>query len=182
MDWLYRVLYYFYTFIVHLGWMCRRNIVSYHLVDSFGQQYCLTETNLQFFDHLLVIYYTPNGTRYRFQRLQQPLSSYTVPMLKSAFKNFTEPNQHKLFAVNATIHDHVYTINAIEFNVVGNEIFTPTFNLWLCRNYLHIPPSEVVDVSYIDHTMSVCFTKETILIDEDTLRIGNSHETVAEEK
>jgi hypothetical protein len=141
----------------------------------------LTEMNLQSCEHLLVIYYTPNGTRYRFQRLKEPLSSYTVPMLKSAFHVFTEPSQHKLFAVNATIHDHVYTINAIEFNVVGNEIFTPTFNLWLCRHYLHIPPSETVDISYIDHTMSVCYTKEAINIDEDSLRIGNGDETTCDE-
>ena len=170
MDWIYRIFYYIYTMFTHLGWLCRRNIESYHLIGPDGKQHPLTDNNLCKFEHLLVIYYTPAGTRYRFQHLQQK-DVCTIDTIKKTYRTFHEPKKYKLFAVNATVHEHVYTINAIEFNIIGNEIFTLIFNLWLCRNYLHIAPSEFIDVCYIDENTMVCCTKGPIIFKEDCLHI-----------
>jgi hypothetical protein len=171
MDCIYRILFRIYYFFTNITFLCRQSLISYHLVGPDGTQYPLTEHNLQQYDHLLVIYYDTVGTRYRFHPIFKTLGWCTVSLLTSAYKSFKEPKNNKLFAVNASIQDHVYTINAIEFNVVGNQIFTPIFNLWLCTNYLHITPSEHVEISYIDDTTSICCTKGPIHFHEDGVKI-----------
>lgn len=171
MDWIIQLLYYIYSFFANAAWFCRRNVEQYFLVGPDGKQYVLSDYNLTLYDHLLVVYYTPAGTRYRFQPLHKSIGCYTATNIKSAYKSFQEPKKYKLYAVNATIHERVHTINAIEFNIVGNEIFTPVFNLWLCYNYLHIAPSVHVEVSYIDDSTSICITKGPIHFQQDALRI-----------
>jgi hypothetical protein len=176
--WIYSV----YSWFVNLGWKCRRNIPYYYLVSSDGNQHALNERNLGTCDHLLVIYYTTSGIRYRFLPLLKTKGCCSVTILKSAYQSFVEPKKYKLFAVNATIHERVHTINAIEFNLVGNEIFTPTFNLWLCQNYLNIVPSEHIEISYIDESTSICTTKGPMYFEEERLVIhsGERGETESE--
>jgi hypothetical protein len=173
MDLIYRLIYSIYMWFTHIMWWCRRHVEYYYLVGNDGKQYSLTEHNLLSYKHLLVVYYTPNGTRYRFHGITKDLTC-NVKTLKSAFKIHEEPKKNKLYAVNATVHDRVHTINAIEFNVIGNEIFTPTFNLWLCLHYLHIVPSEHIDVSYIDDQTCICSTKGPIFFDNDGVHIKNN--------
>jgi hypothetical protein len=182
MDWVIQLLYYIYSFFAKAAWFCRRNVEQYFLVAPDGKQYPLSDYNLTLYDHLLVVYYTPVGTRYRFQPLHKSIGYCTATNIKSAYKSFQEPKKYKLYAVNATIHERVHTINAIEFNVLGNEIFTPVFNLWLCYNYLHIAPSLYVEVSYIDDSTSICITKGPIRFQQDALRIDTELPRQSEEQ
>ena len=169
MDIFYRFIYYIYMFFVRAVWLCRRYVESYHVVGPDGKQYPLTEKNLKLYPNLLVIYYTQAGTRYRFHNLNA--APYTVMSVRNTYKTFSEPKRNKLFAVNATINERVHTINAIEFNVVGNEIFTPMFNLWLCLNYLHVAASEHLDISYIDNNTDICTTRGPITFHEDGVKV-----------
>ena len=48
---------------------------------------------------------------------------------------------------------------------VGSTLFTPVFNLWLCKHYLHIPPSEHSVVTFIDDKVRmVAVTSEVVLL------------------
>jgi len=171
MDWFFYLLYSIYSWFTTIGWMCRRKIPYFFLVGEDGKQHPLNESNIEKYNHLLVIYYTPAGTRYRFHPLQKVNMYNTVGLLKRIYRSFEEPKKQKLYAVNATIQERVHTINAIEFNIVGNEIFSRTFNLWLCYNYLHIAPSEHVEVSYIDDTTSIRVTNGPIRFDDDGIKL-----------
>ena len=164
------------SLFANAAWFCRRNVERYFLVGPDGKQYSLSDYNLTLYDHLLVIYYTPTGTRYRFQPLHSSLGWKNASNIKSAYKTFQEPKVYKLYVVNAAIHERVHTINALEFNILGNEIFTPIFNLWLCRNYLHIAPSIHVDVYYINDSTSICVTKGPILFQQHALKIERETE------
>ena len=182
MDCLVWFFYSIYSWFTNLGWLCRRTLPFYYLVGPDGKQHVLNDKNLALYDNILVIYYTPAGTRYRFHPLFKNQGVCMASTIKSAYQSFVEPKKYKLFAVNATIHERVHTINAIEFNIVGNEIFSPIFNLWLCSNYLHIAPSVHVDVSYIDDSTSICYTRGPIYFERDALTIETSYEKEKEKE
>lgn len=158
MDSFFYYLYWFYSWFVYLGSLCRRKAPYYYLVDTHGNQYPLTDANLAHYGTLFVIYYTTAGTKYRFHPIVERFKC-TAAELRSAYVSFSEPTAYKLFAVNLAIQNQTYTVNAIEFNIVGNEIFSPIFNKWLCRNYLHIEPCDTIDVSYFDDNTAICNTK-----------------------
>jgi hypothetical protein len=172
MDWIFFLLYRLYEWFTCLFWFCKRNVTYYYLVDEKGYQHLLNDETLPCYKTLLVIYYTPNCTRYRFHPVT---GSYaTSQQLRQTYSSYSEPEKYKLFAVNISIHDQVHTINALEFNIIGNELFTPVFKLWLCYNYLHVNPTTDFNVSYIDDDTVINTTKGPITFYENKMEVGQN--------
>jgi len=164
------LMYNFYNWMCYLIWICRRhNVPYYYLVDNEGNQHTLTNNNLAMYDVLLVIYRTSKSVRYRFQPITMTFEN--VSQIKTFFSDFSEPDLYKLFAVNFTIDDKPYTVNTIEFNVVGNVIFTRTFKKWLCRYYLNIPKTADFDITYIDDDMNIVQTSGSMSLMQRNLEI-----------
>lgn len=55
-----------------------------------------------------------------------------------------------------------YLLPAKEFAVEGNELFNETLTLWLCKHYLHIPPTSKSRTTIIDRNMNIYTLKNDI--------------------
>lgn len=65
-----------------------------------------------------------------------------------------EPVSMGYAAMEATVAGRTYELNASEFMVRDSDLFTPTFNKWLCRNILRIAPAPVT-YTVIDASMNL---------------------------
>jgi len=144
------------------------------VVDNTGRQLPLTDYNLALHKTLLVIYYSPAAIKYRFHSVASCFCD--AEQIRRTYGSFQEPQRYKLFAINAVVHEEVHTINALEFNIVGNVLFTPTFKLWLCSNYLHVPPTTNMSVSYIDEETTINTTEGPIYFYEHKMVVGDPKE------
>ena len=173
MDWLFFLMYRLYCCVAYIFWLCKRNVTYFYVVDNNGRQLSLTDRNLALHKTLLVIYYSPSFIKYRFHTISGFGDSEQI---RQAYITFEEPEKYKLFAVNAIVHEQVHTINALEFNIVGNVLFTPTFKLWLCANYLHVSPTTNMSVSYIDDETTITTTEGPIYFYKNKMVVGHPKE------
>jgi len=152
-----------------------RNAAYFYIVVEDGSQLPLTPYNyaVQYPVNLLVIYYTPIGTKYRFvPKIQDSYLTETnltaqlaVDDIKSAYGIVAAPT-YKLLGINIKIGNREYNLPTDEFVVTGSSIFSETFTRWLCRNYLHVPCSSA-SVTIIDESIRLLTITEEIVFHRD---------------
>jgi len=164
------LLYRLYAFFVQVAWACRGETSSSFLVDSTGSQLKVTEWNDEMCAHpalLLTIFYTRAGIRYRFTELTAGESAFDT--LKTV-RGWAAPSSI-IVGLKVDIKDHEFVLDPKEFWVVGNTLFSKTFNRWLCRHYLNIPVTDQgLEVMAIDETMSIVTIDAPVLITPDGMR------------
>ena len=165
MEWIYYLLYYLYSTLLQLSQLCRKKRISFYLVANDGCQHPLTDDNLKLYNHLLVVYLVETGTKYRFHKVKEE-STLDIKRIYTAFQ---EPAGYSLYAASLNFGGKVYMLDTIDFNVVGNELFTEVFNLWVSSNYFRVKPSADIEVTYIDGTSTIRTTKGPILFNEELL-------------
>jgi hypothetical protein len=134
----------------------RRRITFYFSIADDGTQTPLTDDIPK---TLMVIYYTPTRTKYRMLTPEET----DIEELKSAYSTYEEPT-YSFLGLSVSIDDVEYEIPSDEFMVVGSLLFSPIFNLWLCKNYLHVTPSSNIVVTFIDDAVRmVAVTSEVFL-------------------
>ena len=162
------LLYRIYDFIVTLAWACRGEMSAAYLVDATGSQLRLTEWNCEMCEHpavLLIIFYTRAGLRYRFVELDAGESALEVlPTVRS----WTAPAS-TIFGLKVDIKDHEFVLDPREFSVLGNKLFTTTFNRWMCLHYFHIPATDEVKVTVIDESMTIRAMDAPVMVTENGL-------------
>lgn len=166
MDWIYYFLYYIYSTLLQLSQICRKKQISFYLVANDGCQHWLTDDNLKHYNHLLVVYIGETGTKYRFHKVKNEDNTLDIKRVYSAFQ---EPTTYNLYAASLIVDDKVHLLDTSDFSIIGNELFTQVFNLWLTSNYLRIKPTADIEVTYIDCTSTIRTTKGPLLFNEDML-------------
>ena len=139
-------------------------IPFFYLVTPLGHQLELTDEGLVGEEpkSLLVIYYTSHGTKYRFAELDQPTSAVE---LRQAYRTF-QPPKCRILAISLTSgDDEAFSLPPEEFNILGNVLFTKTFQYWLCRHYLNTAPKELV-CSIIDENANLVVVPSKLVITE----------------
>jgi len=154
----------FYYFVADTAWKCRGERVEFFLVDDDGDQHPLEDD--VFTDLLVAIHYTKKGTRYRFREVDRTRDSPEA--IKSAFKTY-DPLPYSLYGIMVTSKDHQYTLNAPEFALTMNKLFTAKVNLWLCKNYLHIPPVESFEVTIIGPDIAMQTYLHPVVLTEERI-------------
>jgi hypothetical protein len=79
-----------------------------------------------------------NGLKYHFIQ-----DSYTIEI------------PYEIIGLSVYIRDTAYILPPKEFILKGNELFTETLTLWLCKHYLYIPPSSESTLTLIDSNIDV---------------------------
>jgi hypothetical protein len=148
-NWVLQLLLYIYKGLRQFR-KCLRNMrtesVQLFLVLPTGEERPVEDTCTGC--SLLAKFHTNAGVRYRF--VERPTLPY-VPV-------FVAPEK-KLLGLSVVVAGKSYSIEADEFNVGSNTLFTPAFNRWLCRNYLGIAVSEEVEATVIDADVNVTCSK-----------------------
>jgi hypothetical protein len=91
-----------------------------------------------------------NGLKYHFIK-----DSYTIEV------------PYEIIGASVYIHDTAHVLPPKEFIVRGNELFTETLTLWLCKHYLYIVPTTESTLTLIDsnidiHTCSKLFVDNNL--------------------
>lgn len=117
------------------------SIPYYFLVTPMGNQVALCDERLEHDDplHLLVVYYTSHGIRYRFSEISKPV---TAAELRLAYRNYQTP-VYRLLAIGIESEEESLSLPPESFTIVGSVLGTRTFHYWLCNHYFHIPPKDL---------------------------------------
>jgi len=144
----------------------RRRITFYFSIADDGTQMPLTH---EIPKTLLVIYYTPTTTKYR---MLTPEGETDIEELRSAYSTYEEPT-YSFLGLSVSVDELEHEIPASEFMVVGSVLFSPIFNLWLCKNYLHVPPSSNVVVTFIDDAVRMVAVTSEVTLHRDKYAVKN---------
>ena len=141
----------------------RRRITFYFSITDDGTQLPLT---LEIPKTLMVIYYTPTSTKYRMVTPEET----DIEELKSAYSTYEEPT-YSFLGLSVSIDDVEYEIPSAEFMVVGSLLFSPIFNLWLCKNYLHVAPCSNIVATFIDDAVRMVAVTSEVFLHRDKYAI-----------
>ena len=149
----------------------RRNVTHYFLIAEDGTQLPLTAYNYAVLQPatLLVIYYSPSATKYRMVSPAldpNATAGDVVADLRSAYSTYEEP-RYSFLGLSVQLGDASFSIPPQEFMVVGSTLFTPIFNLWLCRNYLHVPPTSEIAATFIDDVVRMVAVSSDVVLQRD---------------
>ena len=118
---------------------CIRNyfyIDQFYKVTSDGDQVHVS-TGVPY-EYILHIHRTKDGLHYHFTK-----DSYM----------FNVPYQ--IIGMSVYIHNTTYILPPNEFIVQGNELFTESMTLWLCKHYLYIEPTTICTLTLIDKDVNI---------------------------
>jgi hypothetical protein len=174
---LEELAFFLYRFVRWLNWGClvilrafRRNVTCYFLIANDGTQLPLTAYNYAVLQPttLLVIYYTPRETKYRIvtPAVGNGTASEIVEELKSAYTTYEAPS-YMFLGLNVDVHERSYAVPPQEFMVAGSTLFSPVFNLWLCKNYLHVKATTQVTATFIDDLIRVVTVSSDVVLQKD---------------
>jgi len=174
---LEEMAFFLYRLLRWLNWGClivlrafRRNVTHYFLITADGTQLPLTAYNYAVLQPttMLVIYYTPTETKYRMvtPAVGNGTASEVVAELRSAYTTFEAPS-YSFLGLNVEVSERTFTVPPQEFMVAGSTIFSPVFNLWLCKNYLHVPPTSQVTATFIDNLIRVVTVTSEVVLQKD---------------
>ena len=165
--------FYFYKFCRWINHICQLflklftvQIPFYYVVTPRGNQKELNDEHLEDASHLLVVYYTSLGIRYRFVELAKPV---VASELMKAYSSYRVPT-YRLLAITFSSSDNSFTIPPEEFSVVGNCLGTKVFHYWLCRHYFHIPLDDLT-CSVIDDCANLKPVPTKLILNENELVI-----------
>ena len=158
-----------------LAWFYR-DAAYFYIVADDGTQLSLTAYNYAVFypANLLVIYYTPSGTKYRFvpklhdaQYLQETnrTAEAAIADIKSAYSRATVP-KYKLLGIHVKVGSCEMNVAPDQFVVEGSTVFSVPFKRWLCRHYLHTPYAAMT-VTIIDESIRLLTIDDEITFHRD---------------
>ena len=134
----------------------RRDVSRVYMVLENGAQ---APMNTGVRPRAVVVKYVVNGgTRYRFVEQPTPSHGYASDALVVP--------RNKMLGMTVEIDGCTFPLNVDEFNVGDSTLFTPMFNRWLCRNYLYVPPRDVLQATIVDCDVNVVVTKKPVRIGE----------------
>jgi hypothetical protein len=125
-----------------------KEYLSYHYITSQGDQVSVSTSDVVY---NLVIHHTRQGKFYKIV----PFSSEDTSFIPSL----------SFIGLSVCIHNKSYVISPQEFLLTSNILFTPCFNLWLCKHYLYRKYGKVewtiLDDSVMLHQgSSICVNNE----------------------
>jgi hypothetical protein len=141
-------------------------IPFYYVVTPRGNQKPLNDENMENASHLLVVYYTSLGIRYRFHELAKPAAASE---LMKAYKSFHVP-EYRLLAITMSSAERSLSVPPEEFTVVGNCLGTKPFHYWLCRHYFHIPLEDLT-CTVIDDNANLLPVATKLILNENEMVI-----------
>jgi hypothetical protein len=161
------IVFFFYRIARWLNWativfmkMFKRTITYYFVVLEDGTQLPFTETSNA--STLLVIYYTPACTKYLMTPLNKTL---TCDEVRREYCLPTTPS-YSFLGLSVTVDDTTHKVSPQEFMVVGSTLFSPVFNQWLCKHYLHVRPDKVV-ATIIDDSVRMTEVNSDVFLMQD---------------
>ena len=174
---LEELAFFLYRLLRWVNWGClvvlrafRRNVTQYFLITADGTQLPLTAYNYAVLQPstLLVIYYTPTETKYRMvaPAFSNGTASEIVAELRSAYTSYEAPS-YSFLGLSVEINERTFSVPPQEFMVVGSTMFTPVFNMWLCKNYLHVTPTPQVTATFIDDLIRVVTVSSDVVLQKD---------------
>jgi len=171
---LYRFLRWMNRFMIFVLRLFKRTVTQYFIVAADGTQLPLTAYNYAVMQPatLLVIYYSRTDTKYRMiapVTETAPSAGDVVQEIEAAYRNFEVPS-YSFLGISVSVGRGSYDVPPQDFMVVGSRLFTKTFNLWLCKNYLHVTPSDDIQVTFIDDAVRVvAVTSDVTLLSDKYL-------------
>jgi hypothetical protein len=115
---------------------------------------------------LLVIYYTPTSTKYRMLPIEREDDCVeAVAELKSAYSH-CEPPSYSFLGLSVKVNNQLHEVPPNDFMVAGSIIFSPVFNKWLCKHYLHVAPGDV-EATFIDDSVRMVAVTSDVLLQKD---------------
>lgn len=169
---LEEVAFFIYRFSRWIHWVSvfilrlfKKNVTHYFLVTSNGTPLPLTPLNYSLMtpSTLLVIYYTPSSTKYRMLPIEREDDCMeAVAELKSAYSQCESPS-YSFLGLSVKVNHRLHDVPPNEFMVAGSVIFSPVFNQWLCKHYLHVSPGDVEATFIDDSVRMVAVTSEVFL-------------------
>ena len=125
--------------------------MSYHYITREGDQLSFPTSHVTY---NLVIHHTRLGKYYKIVPFPSEDTAF-IPSLS-------------FIGLSVSIHNKSYVIPPNEFLLTSNVLFTPSFNLWLCKHYLRITPTEKIVATMIDKNIDMYTIDYPIVIQETT--------------
>ena len=107
---------------------------QYYKITKEGDQLSIFDSSP--FEYILHIQ-NVDSLKYHFMKKEYKLTPYMI------------------HGLSVCIDKVEYVLPAKEFAVQGNELFSETLTLWLCKHYLHIPPNTESVTTIIDKMMNL---------------------------
>jgi hypothetical protein len=162
---IYRLSRWVNSIVIFVIRIFKKNVTRYYLVTSNGTPLPLTPLNYALMQPstLLVIYYTPTMTKYRMLSIESDdYAEEAVEEIRSAYSECEVPS-YAFIGMSVKVGEKTHELPAHEFMVAGSTLFSPVFNKWLCKHYLHVEPGEV-EATFIDDLIRmVAVTSEVVL-------------------
>jgi hypothetical protein len=132
-------------------WRNTYSSVQYFMITTHGDQipiYTPTKSYISM-DGFLAVHTCNGSIQYQFTQ------NYTVakPVESSV----------EWIGMQVCIHGKMYELNANEYLVASNHLFTDTFNYWLCKK-LRVEPTKDVEVNVIDMDINVKSLTSSVVI------------------
>ena len=147
--WLYKLYLYLYSFYIS----CIRESITYYTITPEGNQVPYTYSA----DYVLIVYKTKKYKKYRF--IHNPSNVN--------YNTFETPSYH-LMGMSVNVHNKSYVIRPDDFLITNNVLFTPTFNLWFCKYYLGVKPTDKITTTVIDDKINVHMLDGPLVIKSDS--------------
>ena len=142
-------LYWLYIYIFNWFNSFFQEYVSYHYITNQGDQLTVSTPDVVY---TLIIHHTRNGKFYKIVNFPTTDTTFTPSF--------------SWIGLSVYIHDKSYVIPPKEFLFISNILFTPCFNLWLCKHYLNIKATEKVVATMIDKDIDMHTVDYPIMIQE----------------
>ena len=144
-------LYWIYIKLYQLLVSCFKQHTSYHYITRQGDQVSVITSDVLY---RLIVQHNYQGKLYKIVPLHNE-DTFEIP-------SFT------WIGMSIYVNEKSYVISPKEFLFVSNILFTREFNLWLCKHYLKIQPSEKIVTTIIDKHIEMYTVNYPIEIKETT--------------
>lgn len=144
----YRLYLFFYNLYISFF----KESITYYKISAEGDQLSINSTVNSIYT--LIVYKTKKNTKYRFTDSLN-VSELQIP-------------SYTLLGMSVYINFKSYIICPSDFLIVNNILFTPVFNLWLCKHYLKIFPTNNVSITILDKFVDVHTFNGPLILNETT--------------
>jgi hypothetical protein len=131
-------------------WRNTYSSVKYYMITKQGDQIPLyMHIPYVSIDGFLAVHTCNGSIQYQFT----PNYTVTKPVASSI----------DWIGMQVCIHGKKYELNANEYLIAKNHLFTDTFNYWLCKK-LRVEPTKEIEVSVIDVNIDVKTLESSIVV------------------
>ena len=130
-------------------WRNTYSSVQYFMITEDGDQIPLHTLPYDRVDGFLAVHFCNGSIQYQFT------PNYTVAKPVESSMDW--------IGMQVRIHGKTYELNANEYLIAKNHLFTDTFNYWLCKK-LNVCPTKDVEVNVIDVDINVKSLETSIVV------------------